>query len=192
MTRRRLEEEKRRHVEGPEVSVMFRRGVTVSAVPLSLTVFRCGLNYKFVGHDPEMCRDYVGFVYEPQLRRLLREVEMSQWRGRRTGAGAGASRGEEEELQEAVKPWQHERVTALLVSLLALVEPIDAGTAELQQKEMCGTLIVEERGAAAGGDGIQRLSQRESRILSDQAQKLKLYYRNVRREQERKLSLGLS
>ena len=61
--RRLREAEERRRLEGLPVYEVYQRGMTVSGVPLIVTVKKCGLSYKFIGHDLEKCTTYYGYVY---------------------------------------------------------------------------------------------------------------------------------
>ena len=47
---------------------MYHRGMIIGGLSLMLTVKRCGLSFKFIGHDLARCSVYVGYVYGPQVR----------------------------------------------------------------------------------------------------------------------------
>jgi hypothetical protein len=72
--RLRVKKERARKALGPEVVEMLRRVVSVSGRTLTAVVYRCGGSYKVVGFDATVqSRQYVGFVYEPEVQALLVE-----------------------------------------------------------------------------------------------------------------------
>ena len=61
--RRLREAEERRRLEGLPVYEIYQRGMAVSGIPLIVTVKKCGLSFKFIGHDLQQCTTYYGYVY---------------------------------------------------------------------------------------------------------------------------------
>ena len=69
--RRRAEQEERTRLEGLPVWTVFERGLTVSGVPLLVTVKRSGYSYKFLGVDLRKCATYVGYCFGPQTLAVI-------------------------------------------------------------------------------------------------------------------------
>ena len=61
--RRLRESEEHKRLEGVPVYEVYQRGMTISGVPLILTVKKCGLSFKFIGHDLKESVTYCGYVY---------------------------------------------------------------------------------------------------------------------------------
>ena len=81
-----------------------------------------------------------------------------------------------------VKPWQHERVLELLLSMLALTEPIGSLTNELRVLDKHRTLVCHPtRAQTVNGPSIQR-AVGLSRTLKDEALALQVYERQQLRE----------
>lgn len=71
--RLRVRYERMRKSQGPEVIEMLRRVVKISGYTLTVVVYRCGASYKIVGFDGVHSRQYIGYVYEPQVNSILCE-----------------------------------------------------------------------------------------------------------------------
>lgn len=71
LARERVVREIRRRAAGPEVVEMLRRGVKVSGHTVTVVIYRCGGSYKVIGHDLVLGSRYMGFVYEPEMTKLL-------------------------------------------------------------------------------------------------------------------------
>jgi hypothetical protein len=69
--RLRVVRERKRRNGGPEVVEMLRRGACISGFKLTVVVYRCGGSYKIVGHDLMNSCQYIGFIYEPEVQRIL-------------------------------------------------------------------------------------------------------------------------
>jgi hypothetical protein len=153
--RRRVAQERIRRNGGPQVVEMIRRGVEVSGVKLTVVMYRCGLNYKIIGHDVMGGAQYQGFVYQPEVTRLI-EAHNDQHPGQSWA------------MQQArIKPWQHVRVAEMLLQATSLttgVAPVtrDLGKGNLGRK----TEMVFVPKANAHGPGIG--SKPRGRILADE------------------------
>ena len=160
MTRRfqakqRVAQERIRRNGGPEVIEMIRRGTEVSGVKLMVVIYRCGLNYKIVGHDIMGGSQYQGFMYEPEIVQLIED---------HNGQFPGTSWAMQ---QARIKPWQHVRVADMLLQIISLttnVTPItrDLGKGNLGRK----TEMVFVPKAHASGPGIG--SKARGRTLADE------------------------
>jgi len=81
-----------------------------------------------------------------------------------------------------VKAWQHERVLELLLSMLALTEPIGSLTNDLRALDKHRTLVCHPtRAQSVNGPSIQR-TVGLSRTLKDEALALQVYERQQLRE----------
>lgn len=77
----------------------------------------------------------------------------------------------------SIKPWQHERVMELLLTMVALTEPIGALTRDLKVQDVHRTIVVDpERGTSISGPSIQRV-EGLNRTLKDQKDSLLVYER---------------
>lgn len=79
-------------------------------------------------HDPQTCESFVGFVYEPAVREMLR----------RDGS---------------VQAWQRKEVLGLLMSRVALVDSIRAPTHELRRANASRTVVLHQVGVGVKGGG---------------------------------------
>ena len=117
--KQRVNQERKRRNGGPEVIEMIRRGTEVSGVKMMVVIYRCGMNYKIVGHDIMGGNQYQGFVYQSQVIKLL-----EQYNNQFSGSGW--------ELQQAqIKPWQHPRVAEMLLGAISLTTNVTAITNDL-------------------------------------------------------------
>lgn len=92
----------------------------------------------------------------------------------------------------SIKPWQHERVLELLLSMLALTEPIGSLSHELRELDKHRTLVCHPtRGQTINGPCIQR-TVGLSRTLKDEALALQVYERQVTREKRYKETAAIS
>ena len=96
-----------------------------------------------------------------------------------------------------IKPWQHERIVELLLSMLALTAPIHAPTTELLKLDVRRTLVIdnglrhEVRGlgiAAKAGCGDSRTGK--GRVLVDCEDQLTRYYRALKRKENLRRAMG--
>ena len=106
--KQRVAQERIRRNGGPEVIEMTRRGTEVSGVKLMVVIYRCGLNYKIVGHDIMGGSQYQGFMYEPEIVQLIED---------HNGQFPGTSWAMQ---QARIKPWQHVRVADMLLQIISL------------------------------------------------------------------------
>jgi len=179
-TRRDLE---RRLLEGLPVDVMLDRGVTVSGVPLILQVRRCGLSFKFEGHDLEKCIVYVGYVYSAQTLELLTAFNPRP----PTLEEIEADPRLEHLPDKSIKPFEHDRILQeVLLPNLALTEPIDALPEELRREDLRRTLVV-QLFREARGPSIQARGghEEDGRWLRDQSRAIEVLSR-VRERQARR------
>mmetsp|Transcript_15787 Transcript_15787/g.23740 ORF Transcript_15787/g.23740 Transcript_15787/m.23740 type:complete len:917 (-) Transcript_15787:179-2929(-) len=154
--------ERRRRAGGPEVVEMLRRGIRVSNHSLSVVVYRCGGSYKIVGHDLINARQYMGYIYEPEISKLLDEHNLR-------------FEGDTRAAQMArVMPWQHMRVVEVLLQNISLTTPITSMARELGRGGPTGRKSeLEFVLGKAYGSGIEEVTR--SRILPDQAEIVKQY-----------------
>lgn len=93
-------------------------------------------------------------------------------------------------LSKPVKPWQHERVVNLLVSMLALVEPVTALSSELLKLDQGRTLVIDlQQGPNANGPGILR-TKGLRRVLLDRAKSLKRYDTTMKKLRDKEEAMG--
>mmetsp|Transcript_16736 Transcript_16736/g.56544 ORF Transcript_16736/g.56544 Transcript_16736/m.56544 type:complete len:203 (-) Transcript_16736:56-664(-) len=149
-------------------------GRTVSGVPLLLTVRRCGLNFKFVGHAVGGdCDTFVGYAHQDAVLRLLETQPHSR--------------------HDAVRSWQHSRVLELLLASLALVKPLRAPTAELASLEAGGlALVVSEGGSGADVFGPCVQDTALGRGLADTQCVLRKHNAKVAADRAKAAALGLA
>jgi len=140
--RRRREAMERERLEGLPVVQMYQRGVEVSGTPLIVTVKRCGYSYKFEGTDLRKGATYSGFCYGPQTMRILDLTQPKPPTEDEVAEDPTLASNDKTGWTTAVRPWQHERVTSLLLSMLAVTEPIAAPTNTLKAKDKHRTLVV--------------------------------------------------
>ena len=69
--KRRRREEERRRLEKRPALLVDSKGLALAGVPLLLSVFHCGLNYKFVGADLEKRQTHIGYCYRETLTKLI-------------------------------------------------------------------------------------------------------------------------
>jgi hypothetical protein len=69
--RQRVMRERKRRALGPEVVEMLRKGSRISGHTMTVVIYRCGGSYKVVGQDMVHGSQYMGFVYEPEMTKLL-------------------------------------------------------------------------------------------------------------------------
>mmetsp|Transcript_28803 Transcript_28803/g.48582 ORF Transcript_28803/g.48582 Transcript_28803/m.48582 type:complete len:892 (+) Transcript_28803:25-2700(+) len=115
----RVAQERLRRNGGPEVIEMMRRGTEISGVKLMVVIYRCGLNYKIIGHDVMGGSQYQGFVYQPEIVKLIEDYN-SQFPGTNWAAQ-----------QARIKPWQHIRVAEMLLQITSLTTSVASVTQEL-------------------------------------------------------------
>jgi len=160
----------------------------VSGTPLVLTVRRCQCSYKFIGHDLARCAIYYGYVYRPQV---LEIIDVTQPKPP-TDEDVERSPRLRFYKDTSVKPWQHERVLELLLSMLALTEPIGSLTNELRALDKHRTLVCHPtRAQTVNGPSIQRTIGL-SRTLKDEALALQVYERQQLREKRFKETAAIS
>ena len=73
LARQKVLREIKRRAAGPEVIEMLRKGSNISGHTVTVIIYRCGGSYKVVGHDLVHGCQYIGFVYEPEMSKLLKE-----------------------------------------------------------------------------------------------------------------------
>ena len=117
--KQRVAQERIRRNGGPEVIEMIRRGTEVSGVKLMVVIYRCGMNYKIIGHDIMGGSQYQGFIYQPEIVKLIEDYN-SQFPGTSWAAQ-----------QARIKPWQHVRVAEMLLQICSLTTSVSSLTKEL-------------------------------------------------------------
>jgi hypothetical protein len=113
--------ERRRRSEGAPVVPMLGhgRGVQIGDIKFTLKMFRSGTNYRLEGIDLMRGVVYEGAVYTPEVLRLIHDHN------------AGISGTTLYANSQRIQPWQHERVTELIISNLGLMPKITALTTQL-------------------------------------------------------------
>jgi hypothetical protein len=127
--KKRLAEERRRRIGGPEVINMLPTGrvVVVHGRRLRMSVHRCGNNFKFRGFDIVNGEIFYGSIHKDDLLLILNSYNTAI-------AEKYVCRGELPTClhckQEQVFPWQYEKITELIIRHLDLVHGIHKITNE--------------------------------------------------------------
>ena len=122
--------------DGPKLIEMCSiKKFKVDDLEFSLTVWRCGFNYKLVGRQRKGAKKMVceGYVYRDELERLLR-----------THNDAIVCRTKDDR-NKLIRAWHHERVTDFLVESIGIVSPMTRVTNQLGNQLL---LIVMNKGAS--------------------------------------------
>ena len=90
-----------------------------------------------------------------------------------------------------VKAWQYEKILNVLLDRLALVDPIQACSHDLQKLEGKRVLICDPvLGAGAGGHGILQFAG-QKRVLNDQRRAIQRYEKSLKKTRMQQEALGL-
>lgn len=73
--KKRLQDEKRRLFDGPQVVLMNKGGkmIEIRSQMINLFIYRCNFHYKFVGFNIINNMNYTGYLYSKELKHILRE-----------------------------------------------------------------------------------------------------------------------
>lgn len=151
--RLRVQRERKRRALGPEVVEMLRRGSRISGYTLTVVIYRCGGSYKIVGHDLVHGCQYTGFVYEPEMTKLLEwhnaqlEVDILLRPSHDLLDILCVCQGEAHAIVKAnrVMPWQHLRAAEVLLNNLALTAPVTSLTRELSKGGKSSNFKISEK-----------------------------------------------
>lgn len=113
--------ERRRRAEGAPVVPMLGhgRGVQIGDIKFTLKIYRSGTNYRLEGLDFLRGVTYEGAVYTPEVMELIKTHNSSI-----VGTTLYAN-------SQRIMPWQHERVTELIIANLGLMPKIAAVSTQL-------------------------------------------------------------
>lgn len=118
--RHRVNEERRRRALGPPVVELLRKAVQISGVDLLLVGYRCGSNYKYVGHDFRAQLQYEGFVYQPEVEQFI------ETHNKAIGGPVSGPRAH----KDILTPWRHKQLLEMMSRQLAITDALDVPTSE--------------------------------------------------------------
>jgi hypothetical protein len=95
------------------------RGVQIGEFKFTLKVYRSGTNYRLEGVDLMRGVVYEGAVYTPEVLKLIQQHNATI-----TGTTLQAN-------SQRIMPWQHERVTELLIGNLGMMRKTQSVTTQL-------------------------------------------------------------
>ncbi len=117
IARKRVREERKRLFDGPQVVLVNRGGnvIEIQSQLIQLFIYRCSNHYKFVGLHPLANCQYIGYMYEKELKQVLFHYNQDVLASLKNDGQSIFSK------QQQIQIWQYEKLIGFFYRYINLV-----------------------------------------------------------------------